>query len=53
MEAFDAHVMADDWTATDPDLELEGSHLGRGKGYYDETGKDFVFLPVMITCSCK
>ena len=40
MEAFDAHVMADDWAATDPDLELEGSHLGRGKGYYDETGKN-------------
>ena len=38
VEPFDAHVMAE-WAAADPDLELEGAHLGRGTGYYDETGR--------------
>jgi supervillin len=36
VEAFDAHVMAE-WKAENPDLQLEGSHLGRGRGYYDES----------------
>lgn len=30
----DAQEMAD-WSPVEPDLELEGSHLGRGKMYYD------------------
>lgn len=24
-----------DWTPLEPDLQLEGSHLGRGTKYYD------------------
>ena len=32
---FDADVM-NDWEGTDPNMELEGSFLGRGRGYYDK-----------------
>ncbi len=34
VEAFDAHTMAS-WEVEEPNLELEGSYLGRGRGYYD------------------
>lgn len=30
----DAQPMVD-WTPPEPDLQLEGSHLGRGTKYYD------------------
>ncbi len=34
VEAFDAQLMAS-WEVEEPNLELEGSCLGRGHGYYD------------------
>ena len=35
LEPYDAQLMVDN-ELEDPDLELEGSHLGRGVEYYDE-----------------
>lgn len=44
----DAQEMAD-WLPVEPDLELEGSHLGRGKMYYDsETHRHYEISTVSV-----
>lgn len=52
LEPYDAQLMLDN-QVDDPDLELEGSHLGRGVEYYDQAERRLqqVRLSVRPFCS--
>uniref|UniRef100_A0A1B6HJL8 HP domain-containing protein n=1 Tax=Homalodisca liturata TaxID=320908 RepID=A0A1B6HJL8_9HEMI len=49
VKACDAQPMVD-WSPPEPDLQLEGSHLGRGTKYYDpETHRHFEVSTLSVT----
>ena len=50
LEPYDAQLMLDH-QLDDPDLELEGSHLGRGTEYYDQAERRLhqVYTPTLLT----
>lgn len=51
LEPYDAQLMLDN-QVDDPDLELEGSHLGRGVEYYDEAERRLQQVQHLIIWHC-